>query len=300
MLAGATDICRLPLLAGVGLKPQHYESVLQTVPASTSGTECPAWLEVHPQNYFMAGGPQHRWLAEIAAHFPISFHSVGLSLGSASGLDRAELDALVELCQRYSPAVVSDHLSWSGSASNRYPDLLPVPYTLEALDHFVEQVGKVQDRLKRAILIENPSRYLAFAHDEMSEAEFLHALCGRAGCGLLLDLNNIEVSATNLGLDPYAMAAAIDPGLVGELHLAGHAREDHPGGVLLIDDHGSPVNDLTWDLLARFVARAGPRPVLIEWDTNVPDWAVLTAEMDKAQAVMDAVGLKSAETPVHA
>lgn len=300
MLAGTTDNCRLPLLAGVGLKPQHYQSVLQAVPASTSGSGCPAWLEVHPQNYFMAGGPQHRWLAEIAARFPISFHSVGLSLGSAAGLDRAELDALTGLCQRYSPAVVSDHLSWSGSASNRYPDLLPVPYTREALDHFASQVGVVQDRLKRTILIENPSRYLAFAHDEMSEAEFLHALCGRTGCGLLLDLNNIEVSATNLGLDPFTMAAAIDPGLVGEVHLAGHAREDHPGGVLLIDDHGSPVTDLTWDLLARFVARAGPRPVLIEWDTNLPDWAVLIAEMDKAQAVMDAAFVRPVEAAAYA
>lgn len=300
MLAGTSDICQLPLSAGVGLKPQHYQSVLQAVPASSSRAGCPAWLEVHPQNYFMAGGPQHRWLGEMASHFPISFHSVGLSLGSAAGLDQSELDALAELCLRYGPAVVSDHLSWSGSACNRYPDLLPVPYTHDALDHFAVQVSQVQDRLKRPILIENPSRYLAFVQDEMSEAEFLHALCGKVGCGLLLDLNNIEVSATNLGLDPFAIAAAIDSRLVGEVHLAGHAREEHPGGALLIDDHGSPVTDLTWELLARFVARAGPRPVLIEWDTDVPDWSVLAAEMDKAQAMLDAASAKVTEAATYA
>lgn len=300
MLAGTNPTCQLPLLAGVGLKPQHFRAVLQSVSASNSAPDRPAWLEVHPQNYFMAGGPQHRWLAEFAARFPISFHSVGLSLGSAAGLDADELDALAQLCARYDPAVVSDHLSWSGSATNRYPDLLPVPYTREALDHFVAQVGRVQDRLGRSMLIENPSRYLAFARDEMSEAEFLRELCRRSGCGLLLDLNNIEVSATNLGLDPHAMADAIDPELVGEVHLAGHAREDHPGGMLLIDDHGSPITDLTWDLFARFVARTGPRPVLIEWDTDIPDWSVLAAEMGKAQAMMDIACARPARVAAHA
>ncbi len=246
----------------------------------------PSWFEVHPQNYFGAGGPPHRWLTAFAQVAPLSFHSVGLSLGSSDGVNLTELEQLAALCDRYAPAMVSDHLSWSGSASNRYPDLLPVPYTSEALDHFAAQVGRVQDRLGRTMLIENPSRYLAFAGDTMDEAAFLHALCARTGCGLLLDINNIEVSATNLGLDPQAMVDAIDPSLVGEVHLAGHAREDHAHGPLLIDDHGSAVSGETWQLFERFVERAGPCPVLIEWDTNVPEFEVLLTEAGVADAIL--------------
>lgn len=279
---------RLPPAAGIGLKPQHYDALLRHVAASNSSHAAPpAWLEVHPQNYFCPGGPPHRWLTAMAEALLLSFHSVSLSLGSAEGLVPEELEQLAALCDRYAPAVVSEHLSWSGSASNRYPDLLPVPYTRETLQHFITQVDRVQQRLKRSILIENPSRYLAFAHDEMDEAAFLHALCAAAGCGLLLDINNIAVSATNLGLDAVAMVDAIDPRLVGEVHLAGHAREDHEDGVLLIDDHGSAVNDLTWSLFERFVTRAGARPVLIEWDTDVPAFRTLLAEATKAQAILD-------------
>lgn len=293
ILAGMTLLSDLPSSVGIGLKPQHYADVLGTVPASIQSppgvaVPKPGWVEVHPQNYACTGGPPHRWLTAIAAHFPLSFHSVGLSLGSAAGCDRQELEQLASLCERYAPAAVSDHLSWSGSAGNRYPDLLPVPYTAEALDHFVGQVGIVQDRLRRTILIENPSRYLAFTGDEMGETEFLHRLCERAGCGILFDINNVEVSATNLGLDPFATIDAIDPALVGEIHLAGHAREDHADGPLLIDDHGSPVSGLTWALFARFIGRSGPRPVLIEWDTDVPAYAVLMAEAGKAADIMQA------------
>ena len=276
---------------GIGLKPEHYARVLESVSASIHPSPSadhflPGWVEVHPQNYFSAGGPPHRWLSAIAENYPLSFHSVGLSLGSAQGHDREELDQLAALCDRYAPAQVSDHLSWSGSANNRYPDLLPVPYTQEALGHFAEQVSIVQDRLKRPILIENPSRYLAFAGDEMDEAEFLHRLCKESGCGILFDINNIEVTATNLELDSQAMVDAIDPALVGEIHLAGHAREEHEHGSLLIDDHGSQVSDLTWALFARFIRRAGRRPVLIEWDTNIPDYDVLIVEARKAEAIM--------------
>lgn len=278
---------QLPPLPGIGLKPEHYAQVLQPVSASISKlTTAPAWLEVHPQNYFGAGGPPHRWLTAVAEAYPLSFHSVGLSLGSAGGVDAQELNRLADLCARYEPASVSDHLSWSGSANNRYPDLLPVPYTDEALGHFVAQISRVQDKLKRPILIENPSRYLAFARDDMSEAQFMHLLCDLTGCGILLDINNIEVSATNLGLDAVAMIDSIDPTLVGEIHLAGHAREEHPDGVLLIDDHGSAVSEITWALFARFVRRAGHKPVLIEWDTNVPDYGVLLAEAAKAEVIM--------------
>lgn len=277
----------LPPLVGIGLKSQHYADLLGSVSASAqcaSGQSlmAPGWVEVHPQNYFCAGGPPHRWLSAVAEHVPISFHSVGLSLGTASGCDKQELEQLATLCDRYRPASVSDHLSWSGTASNRYPDLLPLPYTDAALDHFAEQVSIVQDRLQRRILIENPSRYLAFVGDDMDETDFLHLLCDRTGCGILFDINNIEVSATNLGLDPFEMIDAIDPALVGEIHLAGHAREDHADGVLLIDDHGSPVTALTWTLFEHFISRSGPKPVLIEWDTDVPDFGVLMAEAGKA------------------
>jgi uncharacterized protein (UPF0276 family) len=287
MLADMKLQANLPPLPGIGLKPEHYAQVLQAVSASISTpSAAPAWLEVHPQNYFGAGGPPHRWLTAIAASYPLSFHSVGLSLGSAEGVDADELDRLAQLCARYEPASVSDHLSWSGSANNRYPDLLPVPYTDEALGLFVAQISRVQDKLKRPILIENPSRYLAFARDDMSEAQFMHLLCDLTGCGILLDINNIEVSATNLGLDAEAMIDSIDPMLVGEVHLAGHAREEHPDGVLLIDDHGSAVSEITWALFARFVGRGGHKPVLIEWDTNVPDYGVLLAEAAKAEVIM--------------
>lgn len=277
----------LPPLVGVSLKPQHYAPALEAVSVSTLfPADQPAWFEVHPQNYFSAGGPPHRWLSAFAERLPISFHSVGLSLGSCEGVNVEELEQLAGLCDRYAPAMVSDHLSWSGSASNRYPDLLPVPYTHEALDHFAGEVSRVQDRLRRTILIENPSRYLAFAGDTMPEADFLHALCARSGCGILFDINNIEVSATNLGLDADAMIDAIDPALVGEIHLAGHAREAHPHGPLLIDDHGSAVSDETWRMFERFVLRAGPRPVLIEWDTDVPAFDVLMTEAAIADAIM--------------
>lgn len=280
----------LPPHVGVGLKPQHYAEALEEVSASIhSRGQPPAWFEVHPQNYFGAGGPPHRWLSAFAEIAPLSFHSVGLSLGSAEGVNQDELSLILALCERYAPAMVSDHLGWSGSASNRYPDLLPVPYTAEALDHFAAQVGLVQDRLGRTILVENPSRYLAIVGDTMSEADFLHDLCRRTGCGLLLDINNIEVSAINLGLDAAAMVDAIDPALVGEVHLAGHAREDHEHGPLLIDDHGSKVSPVTWQLFERFLLRSGPVPVLIEWDTNVPDFPDLLAEAQVADAVMKRV-----------
>lgn len=273
----------LPRRAGVGLKPEHYADVL----AAAERGAPPAWAEVHPQNYFGAGGPPHRWLTAIADHVPLSFHSVGLSLGSASGVDRDELAALAALCERYEPAMVSDHLSWSNGPDDKFPDLLPVPYRHAALDHFVREVGRVQDRLRRPMLIENPSRYLAYAGDDWDEVDFLHELCRRAGCGLLLDINNVEVSAFNLGLDPAGWLNAVEPALVDEVHVAGHSRKDDDmGGTIAIDDHGSPVRDSCWELLAAFLRRAGPKPVLVEWDSDVPDYATLVGEVAKADALL--------------
>lgn len=273
----------LPPSGGIGLKSVHYKNVLD----DEDGAKYPGWVEVHPQNYFGDGGPLHRWLTAISGDYPLSFHSVGLSLGSADGLNQVDLEKIATLCARYQPAMVSDHLSWSGNAHDRMPDLLPIPYTREALDHFSTQIGKVQDRLKRSILIENPSRYLGYRDDEMSEADFIHALCKQAGCGLLFDVNNVEVTATNVGLDREAYIDAINPDIVGEIHLAGHAREEHNSGPLLIDDHGSVVSDVTWGLYTRFIDRAGPKPTLIEWDTDIPEYGVLMAEVGKVDAVLD-------------
>ncbi|MEO9468122.1 DUF692 domain-containing protein [Parasphingorhabdus sp.] len=272
----------LPPSGGIGLKSVHFNDVLN----DDDETKRPGWVEVHPQNYFGDGGPLHRWLTAIAGVYPLSFHSVGLSLGSADGLNQHDLDKIADLCDRYQPAMVSDHLSWSGNAHDRYPDLLPVPYTQEALDHFSTQISKVQDRLRRAILIENPSRYLSYCDDEMSETDFISALCKQAGCGLLFDINNVEVTATNVGLDMEAYIDAIDPDIVGEMHLAGHAREDHESGPLLIDDHGSIVSNVTWRLYQRFIQRAGAKPTLIEWDTDIPEYEVLMAEVGKAEAIL--------------
>ena len=274
----------LPPSGGIGLKSVHYSNVLDEAPEA----KYPSWVEVHPQNYFGDGGPAHRWLTAIAGVYPLSFHSVGLSLGSADGLNSADLDKLAALCDRYQPAMVSDHLSWSGNAHDRYPDLLPIPYTKEALDHFAGEIGKVQDRLQRPILIENPSRYLSYRDDEMSETDFIDVLCRQAGCGLLFDINNVEVAATNVGLDMEAYIDAIDPRIVGEIHLAGHAREKHDSGPLLIDDHGSIVSDVTWNLYRRFIERAGPIATLIEWDTDIPEYEVLMAEVAKAETILGA------------
>ena len=273
----------LPPSGGIGLKPEHYQNVLDT----SDDANIPHWVEVHPQNYFGDGGPPHRWLTAIAGVFPISFHSVGLSLGSADGCSAHDLDKIAALCERYNPASVSDHLSWCGNAHDRYPDLLPVPYTKESLDHFAREIGKVQDRLGRSILIENPSRYLAYARDEMEEVEFITALCNVAGCGLLFDINNVEVSSVNLGFSATDYIDRVNPSLVGEIHLAGHAREDHDSGPLLIDDHGSVVTDISWSLYDRFIKRAGAKPTLIEWDTDIPPYEVLMAEVAKAENIIN-------------
>lgn len=272
----------LPSRAGIGLKPEHYAAVLSTIGSAAS----PAWVEVHPQNYFGAGGLPHHFLRQIAAVLPVSFHSVGLSLGSANGVNPDELHMLAALCAHYAPSMISDHLSWSDAPGRYYPDLMPLPYTWESLDHFARQVDRVQTALRRRMLIENPSRYLGFADDDLEEPEFLDRLCRMTGCGLLLDINNVFVSAVNTGFDPLAWLDAIDPFLVSEIHMAGHHVEQHDSGPLLIDDHGSCVADEVWALLEAFIARAGPRPVLIEWDTHIPDFSVLMKEADKADTIL--------------
>jgi uncharacterized protein (UPF0276 family) len=241
-----------------------------------------AWLEVHAENY-MGGGPAVRALETVRRDYPVSLHAVGLSLGSAEGLDARHLDRLRSLADRLQPALVSEHLSWS-VAGGRYLDhLLPLPYTEESLALFAGHVVKVQEALGRRVLVENPSSYLRFVHSTIPEPEFLAAVIHRTGCGLLLDVNNVYVTCHNLGLDPVAYLEALPAGAVGEIHLAGHARNDAGGVTVLIDDHGSRVADPVWSLYARALARFGPAPTLVEWDTDLPALDVLLDEARRAE-----------------
>ena len=273
----------LPARAGVGLKSEHFADLLD---ARQRGAG-PSWVEVHPQNYMMDGGPMHRWLNRVRDIVPVSFHSVGLSMGDPAGVDEDELERLAALVGRYQPAMVSDHLSWSSLGGEQVPDLLPLPMTDATLDHFARQVDRVQERLGRKILIENPSRMTAFRGDTYDEPGFLHALARRTGCGLLVDVNNILVARTNLGLDPDAYVDALDSTLIGEVHVAGHTVEEHDGGArLAIDDHGSPVSEECWTLLERLLDRIGPRPVLLERDNDVPAFVDLVAEASRADAML--------------
>lgn len=271
-----------PPRGGIGLKSQHFADLID---ASARGAG-PSWVEIHPQNYMMASGPMHRWLAAVREALPVSFHSVGLSLGDPGGVDLDELERLALLCERYQPNLVSDHLSWSSIGGESIPDLLPLPMTHDSLAHFVRQVEVVQERLQRRILIENPSRMIAFAGDDYAEPEFLAELVKRSGCGLIIDVNNVIVQEINLGIDRNAYVDAIDGAAVGEIHVAGHALEDHGGQLLAIDDHGSPVSEDCWALLARLTDRIGPRPVLVERDNAIPSFAELAAEAARADDIL--------------
>lgn len=274
----------IPARAGVGLRHRHVAEFLSTPPAV-------AWIEVHSETYLAAGGPRLRALEAIRRDYPLSCHGVGLSLGSADGVDPGHLNRLAALYARLQPDLVSDHLAWSSVDGAHLNDLLPLPYTEEALDTVRRNVERVQETLKRPILVENPSRYLSFAASRIPEAEFLAELSRRTGCGLLLDVNNIHVSAHNVGLNPHAYLEAVPAQAVGEIHVAGHSVHDTGCGTLLIDDHGSAVADPVWTLLDAALRRVGPRPVLVEWDTGVPDLPVLLAEADRAdRRIRDAEG----------
>jgi uncharacterized protein (UPF0276 family) len=273
----------IPAMAGIGLRFPHHRAVL----AAEAGS---AWFEVHPENY-LGEGVAAGVLEQVRRDTPVSLHATGLSLGSADGVDANHLAAISGLARRIQPGLISDHLSWSAAKGVHVPDLLPLPYTCEALDVFIRNVERVQMALGRAILIENPSVYLAFARNEMREGEFLAELVRRSGCGLLLDVNNIAVSAANLGEDPagrlHRMLDDMPAAAIGEIHLAGHAVCEIPGGGHVhIDDHGSPVSEAVWSLYADTIRRIGPRPTLIEWDTALPAFEKLAGEARIADAVM--------------
>lgn len=273
----------VPAAAGVGLRHTHYGDFLNGGPAV-------AWLEVHSENYLCPGGPRLATLEAIRRHYPLSCHGVGLSLGSAEGLDSAHLARLRSLIDRFEPGLVSEHVSWSTTGGDYLNDLLPLPYTEEALDLLVTNIGQAQDALGRAILIENPSSYVTFAESTIPEWEFCVEAARRSGCGLLLDVNNIHVSAHNHGYDAREFVAAIPGELVGEIHIAGHADTEWDGRPVLIDDHGSRVKEAVWGLLDAALARVGPKPVLMEWDLDLPPLETLLGEAARAQAALDGLG----------
>jgi hypothetical protein len=270
----------LPPAPGVGYKPQHFEAMIAD-PGPVR------WIEIHAENYMGQGGRPRAQLLHLAERFPVSVHGVGLSIGGEAPLDRAHLARLAELCGWLRPASFSEHLAWSTHDAGFLNDLLPLPYTAATLARVADHIDAVQEALGRRMLLENPSTYLAFAETEMDEIEFLTALARRTGCGLLLDVNNVHVSGVNQGFDPAAYIDRFPLDLVGEIHLGGHAEDeaDH-GAPLLIDAHGTPVADPVWALYARTIARGGPRPTLIEWDNDVPDWPVLAAEAAAAARIL--------------
>lgn len=270
---------RLPPRAGVGFKPQHFESIL-------ADRDAPGFIEVHAENYMGDGGPAHAQLAALHERLPLSLHGVGLSIGGMDDLDRAHLERLRKLCDRYAPESFSEHLAWSSHGENFYNDLLPLPYTQDTLDRVCAHIEQTQDTLGRRMLLENPATYLLFADSTIAETDFLARVVERAGCGLLLDINNVFVSATNHATDPRAYLAAFPMDAVGEIHLAGHDAATDNGAPLLIDAHGSPVAEPVWRLYEEVIARTGPLPTLIEWDNNVPDWPTLRAETMAAEAIL--------------
>ena len=274
--------------AGLGLKPQHYAEAISDPAAG-------AWFEVHPENYMCDGGPRHVALSAVRDRHPLSLHGVGLSLAGDELPDEAHLARLRTLIARYEPFLVSEHLAWSRRGGASYPDLLPFPRTNAALTRIARHIDRTQEALGRRILIENPSLYLPLEGHDYSETDFLIALCRRTGCGLLIDVNNVHVSASNLGYAAETYIDAIPASLVGEIHLAGHAPDPALGANLLIDTHGAPISDSVWRLYRRLVARTGPRPTLIERDDNIPAYADLTAERDAATRI-----LATTAEPAHA
>ncbi len=263
--------------SGIGLCAPHYRELLDTRPAL-------AFLEVHSENYFGDGGAPLQYLEQARAHYPVSLHGVGLSLGSSDPLNRVYLARLKQLIDRFEPLLVSDHLSWSSIDGIYLNDLLPLPYTEAVLDHFCARISEAQDVLGRQLLVENPSSYLQFAASAIPEWEFLAEVARRSGCGILLDVNNIYVSCRNHGFNATQYLAALPAAAIGEIHLAGHTVKQLPEGEILIDTHGAPVSEQVWALYREALARFGARPTLVEWDNDLPPLATLVEEARRAAA----------------
>ena len=263
--------------AGVGFKAEHFAEALAAPAADL-------WFEVHAETYMVAGGPRLAMLEAVRRERPLSLHGVGMSLAGAADPDPDHVAALKRLVERFEPALVSEHLAWSRLDGRCFPDLLPVPRTNEVLARLAANIGRVQDALGRQILIENPTHYLALRDHQWSETSFLCELARRSGCRLLIDVNNVAVGAHNLGYDPAAWLEAIPAKLVGEIHLAGHTLDGE--GTLLIDSHDALISEDVWALYQNFVARIGATPTLIERDGNIPPFAELMAERERAQGLL--------------
>lgn len=272
--------CRLPAKAGIGFKPQHFDAIIER-------PQPVGFFEIHAENYMGAGGPPHARLKRLREEYALSIHGVGLSIGSPAPLDEDHLARLKTLCDRYEPQSFSEHLAWSSHEGEFLNDLLPLPYTAAMLERVAEHVDRVQERLGRRMLLENPATYLLFAESTLEETEFLAAIARRTGCGLLLDVNNVFVSATNHNIDPLSYLERFPLGFVEEIHLGGHTQTvDEQGAPLLIDSHDSAVRDPVWALFEWVIRRTGPLPSLVEWDNEVPEWPVLRAQAEAVTAIL--------------
>lgn len=285
--SGRSRAAPLPARAGIGLRSPHFESF-------AAGRPDVAFLEVHTENYFYAGGREPQLLDRLREDYPLSLHGVGMALGSMDELDGAHLRRVAAAVRRFEPAVVSEHACWGRVDGEHFNDLLPLPFTTEAVQHLAARVREVQELLGRQILIENVSQYLRFRHSTLAEGEFLAAVVAESGCGLLLDVNNLYVNSVNVGLDPVETLEHIPAHAVHEVHLAGHLRKEIDGRPLLIDDHGSRVPDPVWALYAEALRRFGPVPTLIEWDTNVPELDVLLVEAARADSMLQVAHARAA------
>jgi uncharacterized protein (UPF0276 family) len=273
-------VANLPARAGVGFKPVHFRDIL-------AAAQPIGFFEVHAENYMGAGGPPHAQLGALRERYALSVHGVGLSIGSMQPLDREHLARLKKLCDRYQPESFSEHLAWSSHGEVYFNDLLPLPYTRQTLARVAEHIDETQTALERMMLLENPSTYVRIAESTIPEVEFLAEISNRTGCRMLLDINNVFVSAKNHGTTPLSYLDSFPLDRVREIHLGGHAEEaDDAGAPLLIDTHGSPIANEVWTLYAQVIARTGPIATLIEWDNDVPDWPTLRAEATAAQAIL--------------
>lgn len=280
----------LPKRAGVGLKSEHVRQIVETWPDL-------GFFEIHAENYMVAGGPFHHYLARIRERYPLSIHGVGLSIGGETPLDTNHLDALATLIDRYAPQSFSEHLAWASHGDVFLNDLLPVPYNRQTLQRVCDHIDQVQAHLKRRMLLENPATYVEFASSTVAETDFICEVLQRTGCGLLLDVNNVYVSCVNHHRDPRAYIRALSNQAVGEIHLAGFAPErDAAGAPLLIDSHGSPVADAVWQLYEYALTLMGAKPTLIERDNDIPAFDSLLAESRHAERLLNAA-LQS--NPVH-
>jgi hypothetical protein len=271
---------QLPRRAGVGFKPEHFAAI-------DAEPQPIGFFEVHAENYMGAGGPPHARLGRLRQDYALSIHGVGLSIGSMQPLDREHLARLKIVCDRYEPESFSEHLAWSSHDMVFLNDLLPLPYTEETLSRIADHIYEVQNTLKRQMLLENPATYLLFEESTIGETDFLADIVHRTGCGLLLDVNNVFVASTNHHIDPRDYLARFPIDHVREIHLSGHSETvDDRGAPLLIDSHDTPVKDPVWALYEELIARSGPVATLIEWDNDVPDWQVLRAEAEAAEAIL--------------